>query len=170
MKKMQIKYESGRSMIEIIGVLAVTGLLTAGGFLLVNNGMASQKRSRAIDEINILAATARSLSAGTGNFSTIGGGAVVTSGDVATSKILGRTSEQAKIAQAALKEKDNYSTPLGKDSYYILSGVDSNFTVWVIDIDEDLCRTMEIASFADSTYVKCSKTNKGFVLTVNYNK
>ena len=48
------KYESGRSMIEMVGVLAVMGLLTAGAFILIQSGMQSQKRSRVVDEINAI--------------------------------------------------------------------------------------------------------------------
>ena len=50
------KHESGRSMIEMVCVLAVMGLLTAGAFVLIQSGMSSQKRSRAADEISAIVA------------------------------------------------------------------------------------------------------------------
>jgi hypothetical protein len=50
------KHESGRSMIEMVGVLAVMGLITAGAFVLIQSGMSSQKRNRAAAEVaNIVA-------------------------------------------------------------------------------------------------------------------
>ena len=55
MKKQSKKPESGRSMIEMVGVLAVMGLISAGAFVLLRSGMSSQKRNRIQDEIGNIA-------------------------------------------------------------------------------------------------------------------
>ena len=60
-KKKQNHELSGRSMIEIVGVLAVMGLITAGAFVLIQSGMASQKRNRASDEFANIVANVRAL-------------------------------------------------------------------------------------------------------------
>ena len=59
MKKQNKKHESGRSMIEMVGVLAVMGLITAAAFVLITSAMRSQKLSRADDDISALAAGVR---------------------------------------------------------------------------------------------------------------
>ena len=64
-----LKHESGRSMIEMIGVLTVTGLLTAGGFVLIKSGLASQKISRVSDEIDMLVSNVRIMTARSDTFS-----------------------------------------------------------------------------------------------------
>ena len=53
--------ESGRSMIEIMGVMAVMALLTAGAFWLISSGMATQKRSEITDRVSDIATGVRAL-------------------------------------------------------------------------------------------------------------
>ena len=61
MKKQIKKQHSGRSMIEMVGVLAVMGLITAGAFVLISSASASSKRNRATDDIMEIAAGVRSV-------------------------------------------------------------------------------------------------------------
>ncbi|MBO7053541.1 MAG: hypothetical protein J6W27_03865 [Alphaproteobacteria bacterium] len=51
MKKQTKKQQSGRSMIEMVGVLAVMGLITAAAFVLINSAMSSQRLSRVDDDV-----------------------------------------------------------------------------------------------------------------------
>ena len=39
-----MRQESGRSMIEMVGVLAIMGMLTAGAFVLISLGINRQKQ------------------------------------------------------------------------------------------------------------------------------
>ena len=55
------KQESGRSMIEMVGVLAVMGLITAGAFVLISSAMRSQKISRVDDDVSAIVAGTRLL-------------------------------------------------------------------------------------------------------------
>ena len=68
MKKQTKKQQSGRSMIEMVGVLAVMGLITAGAFVLISSASSSQKRNRATDDIMEIAAGVRSVYAEHDNF------------------------------------------------------------------------------------------------------
>jgi len=61
MKKQIKKQQSGRSMIEMVGVLAVMGLITAGAFVLIGSASSSQKRNRVIDDVMEIASGMRSL-------------------------------------------------------------------------------------------------------------
>ena len=51
MKKQTKKQQSGRSMIEMVGVLAIMGLITAAAFVLINSAMSSQRLSRVDDDV-----------------------------------------------------------------------------------------------------------------------
>ena len=62
-------FESGRSMIEMVGVLAIMGLLTGGAFVLIKSGLVSQKISRVSDEIDILASSVGTMMAQSDSFS-----------------------------------------------------------------------------------------------------
>ena len=55
------KQESGRSMIEMVGVLAVMGLITAGAFVLISSAMSSQRISRVDDDVSAIVQGVRLL-------------------------------------------------------------------------------------------------------------
>ncbi len=56
-----MKQESGRSMIEMMGVLAIMGVITVGATLLISTAMRTQKRSQVNDEIIQLVVGVRQL-------------------------------------------------------------------------------------------------------------
>ena len=60
-KKATKKNESGRSMIEMVGVLAVMGLITAAAFVLITSAMKQQKLSRGDDDVAAIVAGVRLL-------------------------------------------------------------------------------------------------------------
>ena len=55
------KYESGRSMVEIIGVLAIMGMIAAGATMLISNGMTVNKRARVRDDVSAIVENVRGL-------------------------------------------------------------------------------------------------------------
>ena len=67
------KHESGRSMIEMVGVLAVMGLITAGAFVLITSALRSQRLSRADDDVSVLVSGTRMLYANTSTFPSVKG-------------------------------------------------------------------------------------------------
>ena len=162
---MQRKSESGRSMVEIIGVLAIGALLTSGAVVLIQSGMESQKRSRTVDEVEALVSAARLATMGTGDYSSFprpavpsGRPEVIPAGDIKAKRLL--------------KMQTNV-TPFGGQSKYVVSGDENNLTIWVLNIDKDSCELMERSSFAGASYVKCHdlhymSTGTQYSLTINY--
>ena len=67
-RKVNKKHESGRSMIEMVGVLAVMGLITAGAFVLISSAMSSQRISRVDDDVSALVQGVRLLYNSNNNF------------------------------------------------------------------------------------------------------
>lgn len=67
-----MKYESGRSMVEMMGVLAIMGVITAGAILLINVGLNSSKRTTVRDEVTVLVNEIRNSFSGYDDFSGIG--------------------------------------------------------------------------------------------------
>ena len=66
-----MKHESGRSMIEMIGVLAIMGIITAGAFVLISTAINTQKRSRVTDDVTAIVSGVRSLLGDYDDFSNI---------------------------------------------------------------------------------------------------
>lgn len=58
---MKTNMETGRSMIEMMGVLAVIGVLSVGGFSMISKVSNSQKTSAIMDEISAIAGKTRSV-------------------------------------------------------------------------------------------------------------
>ena len=66
-----MKQESGRSMIEMIGVLAIMAIITAGAFALISTAFSTQKRGRVTDDVANIVTGVRSLLGEYDDFSNI---------------------------------------------------------------------------------------------------
>ena len=63
MKKSYKNQESGRSIIEIMGVLGLMGLISIGAFVLIRSGMASHRRTMVMDDVSKIVTGVRSSQA-----------------------------------------------------------------------------------------------------------
>jgi type II secretory pathway pseudopilin PulG len=59
--KFQTMQESGRSMIEMLGVLAIMGVITVGAITMISAAMRSQKRTALQDEVAQLVTGVRTI-------------------------------------------------------------------------------------------------------------
>lgn len=66
-----MRQESGRSMIEMVGVLAIMGMLTAAAFALISLGINRQKQARVTDDVVTMVSGVRSLLGDYDDFSNI---------------------------------------------------------------------------------------------------
>ena len=156
--------QSGRSMIEMVGVLAVAGLLTAGAFVLVKSGMASQKRNRAADEISTLVQGVSALTAAQGGYSVL---RWFDDSSVPEKKVANDYVTAYDLARMVLKT--NGTTPLGDDSYYAVSTARGKLIVWLIGIESEECEAMAVRTYSDGT-ATCSTISNKKVLKITYSK
>ncbi len=63
--------QSGRSMIEMLGVLAIMGVITVGAITMISAAMRSQKRSAVQDEVSQIVTGVRQLLGGYDDFTGI---------------------------------------------------------------------------------------------------
>lgn len=66
-----MKYESGRSMIEMLGVLAIMGVLTVGAIGMISTAMRTQKRNTVNEEVLQIVTGVRQLLGEYDDFSNI---------------------------------------------------------------------------------------------------
>ena len=159
MKKNIEKYESGRSMVEMVGVLAIAGLITAGAFVLIRAGLSSQKRSRAADEVATIVASVRSLSAEREDFANL-----PKYGEFKCEK-----TETGPLAAAMLGGTGAVATPFDSNSCYYVSQVfkqPTRFQVVLINIPDNDCTVLASRAWAESQSVKCEKGS----LLITYGK
>jgi len=158
--------ESGRSMIEMVGVLAVTGLITAAAFVLIRTGMSSEKINTVSDEVDILASNIRVVVAG-GHTCSL----------PATSEITSSDSGGINFAKALLKASSAI-TPFGGSSYYAVtrsgSGTctatkktDTGFKIYLVDIPATACSALDGMTYAGGT-AACG--TGGTTLTITYSE
>lgn len=150
------KQESGRSMIEMVGVLAVMGLITAAAFVLITSAMRSQKLSRADDDIAALAAGVRLLYNNSDNFD-------------------GLTVEKASANTLKALGFDKVKPAYGSDATYAIAGATSagaactaangntastctNFTISFDTGDTALCGGLKERTWANGGTASCSGT------------
>ncbi len=60
--------QSGRSMIEMLGVLAIVGVLSVAGIAGYSKAMAKYKTNKVVDQVTMTAANIRTTFAGQGNY------------------------------------------------------------------------------------------------------
>lgn len=68
MNTLNKKEQSGRSMVEMLGVLAIIGVLSVGGIAGYSKAMAKFKTSKALDQVSTLVANVRTLYASQPNY------------------------------------------------------------------------------------------------------
>lgn len=157
--------ESGRSMIEIIGVLALMGLITAGVFVLIQSGMKSQRISRTADEIDILVSHARALTAEAGNFKSLPSKDATTTGST-------RELKSVRLARNILgKTISTKNTPIGGE--YMLYRFDDEGTKFVVGIKEidnsNDCDNMKHRGYLNGV-ADCETENEKATLIITYSK
>ena len=141
-KKLYKKQQSGRSMVEMVGVLAIMGLVTAAAFVLITSGMSSQKINRVADEVDVLVSNARSMTAESEYTCSL---------PLNTEEGL----EKGKsLAKAILKTE---STPLG-GQYAITHSTtgktcdkDTKFVIHITKMDSDACETLAARAWNNGT-------------------
>ncbi len=68
MKEFEIKNESGRSMIEMLGVLAIIGVLSVGGIAGYSKAMMKYRINKTIEQITLIAGNVRTFFAPQRNY------------------------------------------------------------------------------------------------------
>ena len=145
MFKINKKSESGRSMVELVGVLAIMGMISAAAFLLINSGMASQKRTIVIDDVAKIVSGVRTLYADYDDLSGLNGA----------------------DAMAAMEINEN--GPFDGTTYSVAkdSSDNANFVVTISGLPDDECVILGERYWADS--VGHTECNSGTV-TITYEK
>ena len=77
---MKHTHESGRSMIEMLGVLAIIGVLSVGGIQGYSMAMSKFKVSKTTDQVQTMVTNIRTLFAGNRTYNGLTGGNAYTMG------------------------------------------------------------------------------------------
>lgn len=148
------KNESGRSMVEMVGVLAIAGLLTAAAFVLIRSGISNQKISQMRDEIDALASNVRGLVAEGNNTCSLPG--------YTDTWNLGTPLARAILKSDAVNPfGGNYGISRSEDK----CDNDTTFQIYV-RLPENVCETMAGFKYSGGGTAKCDTDE----LVITYQK
>ena len=93
--------QSGRSMVEMLGVLAIIGVLSVGGIAGYSKAMAKFKLSKAMDQATTVITNIRTLYSGNPNYSSLSASAAIRMGAIPTEMLNGKSPNSATEAYNA---------------------------------------------------------------------
>ena len=125
--------QSGRSMLEMLGVLAVIGVLSVGGFDLITKMNSNRKAAAVIDEIGSLALKVRRVAREYAYVPDDGGAAH----DGYSS--LGEFVNDARAYPAELKWANGVFTGTDGVTYTLTSNDGTSFSIQVDNLTTDMC-------------------------------
>ena len=104
--------QSGRSMVEMLGVLAIIGVLSVGGIAGYSKAMTKFKINKTMDQVSMLVANIRTLYSGQRNYSDLDNATAIGFGIIpnemysSTSKIVNAFNGEVTIAAASSDAND----------------------------------------------------------------
>ena len=131
--KNYISNQSGRSMIEMLGVLAIVGVLSVAGIAGYSKAMAKYKVNKLIDQVSTVVANIRTTFAAQGNYKDLGDETAYVLGVFPEEMVKDCTSDRCfpkHVMGGELRVKEDGM------------GVDGAFNLIVYDISKDACGTL----------------------------
>lgn len=101
MKTLYKSEQSGRSMVEMLGVLAIIGVLSVGGIAGYSKAMAKFKTSKALDQVSTTVANVRTLYSGQPNYSGLTTEIAIKMGAIGAEMLSGQSPTSASTAYNA---------------------------------------------------------------------
>ncbi len=101
MKTLYKSEQSGRSMVEMLGVLAIIGVLSVGGIAGYSKAMAKFKTSKALDQVSTTVANIRTLYSGQPNYEGLNTAIAIQMGAIGAEMLSGQSATSATVAYNA---------------------------------------------------------------------
>lgn len=149
MRKFMNSEQSGRSMVEMLGVLAIIGVLSVGGISGYSKAMAKFKLSKAMDQMSMLVANIRTTYASMATYSGL---------TTATARAYGLASRDMFAAKS-----DDLVNAFGGS--VLLGAVDNNgitetgFAIAYNGLDKEACMSLATADWGSAGLIGISVSN-----------
>ena len=139
MKKVFDSEQSGRSMVEMLGVLAIIGVLSVGGIAGYSKAMAKYRTNKTIDQVSMLITNIRTLYANQNNYA----GLDSAQGVLETFELVSQDMIDPDTA-------NTYINPFGGTITVEASDDNNEFTVTYGNIDKQACISIVTADWGAS--------------------
>lgn len=111
--------QSGRSMVEMLGVLAIIGVLSVGGIAGYSKAMAKFKLTKAMDQVSTTVTNIRTLYSGQPNYDGLNTTTAIRMGAVGAEMLNGKSTTSATEAFNTFNGRVFISTPTGGQSFIV---------------------------------------------------
>lgn len=134
--------EKGRSMVEMLGVLAIIGVLSAGGLAGYSKAMFKHKLNTTIDQITMIVTNIRTLYGTQGNYEGLSNGMAIRAGIVPTSMF---TANSTYASNATLTNPFKGGVTIASDT---VAGVDEGgFVITYEGLPSEACVQIATSDF-----------------------
>lgn len=156
MKKYMIE-QNGRSMIEMLGVLAIVGVLSVAGIAGYSKAMAKYKVNKVTDQVTMLAANIKTTFAGQGNYEGLDGAATAYDLGVIPDDMI-KTCASDATGEAAVSAKCIRNGLGGSITAFVTGTTDTeqkfSFDMYVDGLTKDACATLLTADWGTAAGMK----------------
>ena len=137
--------QSGRSMVEMLGVLAIIGVLSVGGIAGYSKAMAKFKLSKAMDQVSNVVTNVRTLYSGQPNYSGLTTSIAIQMGAIGAEMLSGKSTTSASKAYNAFNgQVDVAATDVN-------SVADMGFKVTFTGLGKEACVALSTADWGSGS-------------------
>ena len=137
--------QSGRSMVEMLGVLAIIGVLSVGGIAGYSKAMAKFKLSKAMDQVSNVVTNIRTLYSGQPNYSGLTTSIAIQMGAIGAEMLSGKSTTSASKAYNA------FNGQVGIAAAEINSVANMGFTVTFTGLGKEACVALSTADWGSGS-------------------
>lgn len=137
--------QSGRSMVEMLGVLAIIGVLSVGGIAGYSKAMAKFKLSKAMDQVSNVVTNVRTLYSGQPNYSGLTTTIAIQMGAIGAEMLSGKATTSASKAYNAFNGQVDVSATA------VNSVANMGFTVTFTGLGKEACVALSTADWGSGS-------------------
>ena len=137
--------QSGRSMVEMLGVLAIIGVLSVGGIAGYSKAMAKFKLSKAMDQVSNVVTNIRTLYSGQPNYSGLTTKIAIQMGAIGAEMLSGAKTTSASKAYNA------FNGQVGVAAAAVNSVANMGFTVTFTGLGKEACVALSTADWGSGS-------------------
>ena len=137
--------QSGRSMVEMLGVLAIIGVLSVGGIAGYSKAMAKFKLTKAMDQVSTTVTNIRTLYSGQPNYNGLTTTVAIAMGAVGAEMLNGVATSTASQAYNA------FNGQVTIDSASVNNNADAGFTVTFFGLGKEACVALSTADWGSGS-------------------
>lgn len=135
MEKLLKLEQSGRSMVEMLGVLAIIGVLSVGGIAGYSKAMTKFKISKSMDQVSMLVANVRTMYAGQRNYEGLDNTSAISYGFIPTEMRASDSDMTNAFSGTAFIKEAKYNNTAGAGFTIVYNGLGQEACITIATAD-----------------------------------